>query len=66
MQGIERVAVDDAHAQLLVTFFRQPLEPYLALASSYTLTGGQRLFPRVVDAEFWPSPVRPMDRNRCC
>ena len=60
MQGIERVAVDDARAQLLVTFYRQPLEPYLALASSYTLTGGHRLFPRVVDAEFWPLASPPL------
>ena len=63
MQGIERVAVDDARAQLLVTFYRPitlPLESYLLQASSYTLTGGQRLFPHVVKAEFSPpaSPPR--------
>jgi hypothetical protein len=32
MQGIERVAVDDERAQLLITFFRPitlPLESYL-------------------------------------
>jgi hypothetical protein len=61
MQGIERVAVDDARAQLLVTFYRPitlPLESYLLQASSYTLTGGQRLFPHVVKAEISP-PASP-------
>src|SRR6516225_1540599 len=62
MQGIERVAVDDARAQLLVTFFpppAPPLKPYLLQASSYTLTGGQRLFPHVVSAELWPTSSPP-------
>ena len=55
MQGMELVAVDDTNAQLLVTFFRPitlPLESYLLQATSYTLTGGQRLFPHVIKAEF--------------
>jgi hypothetical protein len=62
MQGIERVTVDDARAQLLVTFFpppAPPLKPYLLQASSYTLTGGQRLFPHVVSAELWPTSSPP-------
>ena len=64
MQGIERVAVDDVRAQLLVTFFRPialPLESYLLQAPSYTLTGGQRLFPHVIKAEISPpsSPPQP-------
>src|SRR5271170_3877921 len=53
-QGIERVAVDDQHAQLLVTFFhpiRMPEQSYLLSPASYTLTGGQRLFPHVIKAE---------------
>ena len=57
MQGIERVAVDDAHAQLLVTFYRPivlPLKSYLLQPATYTLTGGQRLFPRVLAAATWP------------
>src|SRR5262245_49566965 len=57
MQGMQRVAVDDAGAQLLVTFFRPialPLESYLLQPASYTLTGGQRLFPHVVAASLWP------------
>lgn len=62
MQGIERVAVDDARAQLLVTFYRPialPLESYLLQASSYTLTGGQRLFPHVIKAEVSPASSPP-------
>jgi hypothetical protein len=53
-QGIQRVAVDDQHAQLLVTFFnaiRLPQESYLLSPASYTLTGGARLFPHVIKAE---------------
>jgi hypothetical protein len=61
MQGIERVAVDDVHTQLRVTFYRPitlPLEAYLLQASSYTLTGGHRLFPHVIKAEI-SSPSSP-------
>jgi hypothetical protein len=62
LQGIELVAVDDTNAQLLVTFFRPitlPLESYLLQATSYTLTGGQRLFPHIIRAEFPPPASSP-------
>lgn len=57
MQGIERVAVvrsvDDSRPRLLITFAR-PLTPqqqvYALNARHYSLTGGQRIFPRVVSA----------------
>lgn len=53
-QGIARVAVDDVNAQLVVTFrapFSSPPQPYLFDPLSYSLTGGQRLFPRILKAE---------------
>src|SRR6266702_3550934 len=53
-QGIARVAVDDANAQLRVTFVAPILLPqqmYLLNPASYGLFGGQRLFPRVVAVE---------------
>jgi Baseplate J-like protein len=53
-QGIARVAVDDAHATLEVTFVRPirlPAEAFLLDPRSYSLTGGQRRFPRVLRAE---------------
>jgi len=67
-QGIERVAVDDQQAQLLVTFFHTiliPQESYLLSPASYTLTGGQRLFPHVIKAEVPPpsSPPEPTARQ---
>lgn len=52
MQGIARVAVDDANAQLIVTFL-VPItaqQAYLFNPSSYSLTGGQRFFPRILRA----------------
>jgi hypothetical protein len=51
-QGIKRIAVDDAAAQLLVTFWA-PLtaaQNYLLQPLNYSLSGGQRLFPRVISA----------------
>ncbi len=60
-QGIARVAVDDTVAQLIVTF-EQPITPsqqtYLLNARSYSLTGGQRLFPRILDATSTPSELQ--------
>jgi hypothetical protein len=53
-QGIARVAVDDANAQLLVTFLAPivlPQEAFLLNPASYSLFGGQRIFPRVVAVE---------------
>jgi hypothetical protein len=64
-QGIARVAVDDANARLIVTFLN-PITPsqqtYLNSALSYTLTGGQRLFPRVITAAT-PVPTSPPSAN---
>src|SRR6266545_5823140 len=63
-QGIARVAVLDAPAQLLVTFER-PLTPaqraYLLDPRSYSLTGGRRLFPHVVSAVLHNPPDTPPD-----
>lgn len=53
-QGIQRVAVNDVKAQLLVTFFRPlvlPQQSYLLSPANYVLTGGARLFPHVIKAE---------------
>lgn len=53
LQGIQRVAVLDGQSQLLVIFFA-PLTPAqqtsLLAPRAYSLTGGQRLFPRVLSA----------------
>ncbi len=69
-QGIARVAVDDRLARLVVTFLRPialPSESYLFDPRSYSLTGGQRRFPRVLTAEPFsttspPDLVRPQVR----
>lgn len=65
-QGIARVAVDDANAKLIVTFLN-PItslqQTYLSNALSYTLTGGQRLFPRIVTAAM-PTPTSPPSANQ--
>jgi hypothetical protein len=61
-QGIERVAVDDARAQILVTFLRPlvlPQQAYLLNPANYSLTGGQRLFPHVLKAEIPPATSPP-------
>lgn len=62
-QGIARVAVDDASARLIVSFLN-PITPaqqsYLTNTLSYSLTGGQRLFPRVLTATM-PRPSSPPD-----
>lgn len=53
-QGIARVAVDDVRAQLIASFHAPitlPQQSYLLDPSSYALTGGQRLFPRILKAE---------------
>ena len=51
-QGIKRIAVDDAAMQLLVTFWKPvtAAESYLLQPLNYSLSGGQRLFPRIVSA----------------
>src|ERR1700730_2985183 len=63
-QGVERVAVYDANATLIVTFIRtisSSERPALFSPQSYTLTGGARIFPRIVSAE---PPVVPDLLNR--
>src|SRR5437016_9767626 len=66
-QGIERVAVDDMRAQLLVTF-EQPITPsqqtYLLNSRSYSLSGGERLFPHVLTATLNPSGTPPELHDR--
>src|SRR5438034_10992382 len=65
-QGIARVAVDDIAAQLIVTF-ELPITPskqtYLLNARSYSLTGGQRLFPHILTASLYNPPDTPLDLN---
>ena len=61
--AVERVAVDDVHAQLVVTFYHPiilPQQAYLFDPRSYSLTGGQRLFPHVLKAEPY-HPTSPPD-----
>jgi hypothetical protein len=61
LQGIARVTVDDAKAQLIVAFlapFTSPPQDYMFKPLSYSLTGGQRLFPRILKAEPY-SPTSP-------
>lgn len=59
-QAIDRVAVDDANAQITVVFLA-PITPaqqtYMLNPLSYTLTGGQRLFPRILSAALTPQGV---------
>src|SRR5215471_18217476 len=66
-QGIARVAVLDETAQLLVTFERPISAAQGALLDpkSYSLTGGQRLFPHVISALANPprTPPELIDRR---
>jgi hypothetical protein len=51
-QGIKRVGVDDGNARLTVVFaapISLPEQSYLFETKSYNLTGGQRLFPRILN-----------------
>lgn len=67
-QGVVRVAVDDVHAQLVVTFHRAiilPQQTYLFDPRSYSLTGGQRLFPHILRAELY-QPTSPPDLELRC
>ncbi len=64
-QGIVRVAVDDANAKLTVVFLAPivlPDQAFLLNPLSYSLTGGQRLFPRILKAEVAP-PTSPPSSN---
>ncbi len=65
-QGLKRVGVDDENARLLVVFeapVSLPQQSYLLRPQSYTLTGGQRLFPRILRAEL-QTPGSPPERRR--
>jgi hypothetical protein len=53
-QGLKRVGVDDENARLIVVFeapISLPQQSYLLRPQSYALTGGQRLFPRILQAD---------------
>jgi len=66
-QGIARVAVNDTAAQLLVTFevpITLPQQNYLLNARSYSLSGGERLFPHVLSATLNPPGTPPELQNR--
>src|SRR5262245_52428656 len=61
-QGIVRIAVNDARAELVVTFARPltlPRQDYLLSPRSYSLTGGRRLFPRVRSAALYGAASPP-------
>ena len=63
-QGIARVAVDDGAAQLVVTFFDSvttPQNAYSVNPRSYSLAGGERLFPRIVAASIYNPSGTPPD-----
>src|SRR5512134_1284783 len=63
-QGIARVAVDDRLVTLVVTFLQPttlPARSYLFDPRSYSLTGGQRRFPRVLRVE--PGADSPPDAS---
>lgn len=63
-QGMVRVAVDDAAAQLVVTFatvISPAQQAYLLDRRSYSLSGGQRLFPRVLSAQLYNPAGGPAD-----
>src|SRR5690242_15867801 len=67
-QGIERIAFDDQLAQLVVTFYwpiQSPQQDYLMNPRSYSLTGGQRLFPKIRSAALYnPLGTAPDLSNR--
>ncbi len=62
-QGIERLAVDDDSAQVVVTFARQIPTGHddLFRPASYVLSGGRRLFPRVRSASRHNPPGTPFE-----
>ena len=65
LQGVARVAVDDVNAKLTVVFLAPivlPDQAFLLNPLSYSLTGGQRLFPRILKAEIAP-PTSPPSSN---
>src|SRR5262249_137921 len=67
-QAILRVAVDDPLSQLVVTFanvITLAQQTNLLNPHSYTLSGGQRLFPRILEARLYnPSGTAPDLLNR--
>ena len=61
-QGLLRVAVDDVAAQLVLTFagvITLAQQAGLLNPRSYSLSGGQRLFPRVLEARMHNPPGTP-------
>jgi hypothetical protein len=63
-QGLLRVAVNDAAAQLVLTFagvISASQQTDLLNPRSYSLSGGQRLFPRVLEARMHNPPGTPPD-----
>lgn len=63
-QGLLRVAVDDSLSQLVLTFagvITLAQQTYLLNPRSYTLSGGQRLFPRILEARLHNPPGTPPD-----
>ena len=63
-QGLLRVAVDDAASQLVLTFagvITLAQQADLLNPRSYSLSGGQRLFPRVLEAHMHNPPGTPPD-----
>ena len=63
-QGLARVAVDDQAARLVVTFLRPivlPAETYVLSPRAYVLTGGARLFPRILSASLYNPSGTPPD-----
>src|SRR5262252_4726795 len=63
-QGLARVAVDDTHALLLATFEIPVTQAYLLDPRSYNLTGGARIFPRILDAKLASAMSPPAGDNR--
>jgi len=66
-QGVLRVTVLDDSAQLIVRFARDvtnPPQPLLLRATSYTLTGGERIFPRILSASVHNTGVPTALQNR--
>jgi hypothetical protein len=60
LQGIQRVAVDDANARVTVVFLAPTTaaeQPYLLNPLSYSLTGGVRIFPRILSASTAPQGI---------
>ena len=62
-QGIDRLAIDDATARIVVTFARRIGTGHddLLRPTSYALTGGRRIFPHVRGVQRFDPPDTPFD-----